>query len=76
MGIKAVIKDRCDGQLIQTFEIGDPVGNFRRYKSERTQYCRVIKISQDDNTLKIVVEMGGSRNLQWQSLGKYITNEF
>ena len=42
----------------------------------QSELASLIKISQDDNTLKIVVEMGGSRNLQWQSLGKYITNEF
>ena len=42
----------------------------------QSELASLIKISQDDDTLKIVVEMGGSRNLKWQSLGKYITNEF
>ena len=42
----------------------------------QSELASLIKISQDDETLKIVVEMGGSRNLKWQSLGKYITNEF
>ncbi len=33
-------------------------------------------MSNEDDTLKIVIEMGGSRKLKWQSLSDYITNEF
>ena len=36
----------------------------------------LIKICTTDNKLKIVVEMGGSRKLEWQSLSNYILNEF
>ena len=36
----------------------------------------LIEICTTDNKLKIVVEMGGSRNLEWQPLNDYILNEF
>ncbi len=36
----------------------------------------LIKICTEDNKLKIVVEMGGSRKLEWQSLNNYILKEF
>ena len=36
----------------------------------------LIKICTTDNKLKIVVEMGGSRKLEWKSLNDYIMNEF
>ena len=36
----------------------------------------LIKICTTDNKLKIVVEMGGSRKLEWKSLNDYILNEF
>ena len=37
---------------------------------------RLLKISQSDDKLKIVIEMGGSRKLQWQPLEQYIDNYF
>ena len=36
----------------------------------------LMKICTEQNKLKIVVEMGGSRKLKWQSLDNYILNEF
>ena len=36
----------------------------------------LIKICKADNELKIVVEMGGSRKIEWKSLDDYILNEF
>jgi len=36
----------------------------------------LIKICTEDNKLKIVVEMGGSRKLEWKSLDEYILKEF
>ena len=37
---------------------------------------RLLKISQSDDKLKIVIEMGGSRKLEWQPLEQYIDNYF
>ena len=37
---------------------------------------RLIQISQENEELKIVIEMGGSRKLKWESLQKYIKNDF
>ena len=37
---------------------------------------RLLKISQSDDKFKIVIEMGGSRKLQWQPLEQYIDNYF
>mgnify|MGYP001321248834 CR=1 FL=1 len=34
----------------------------------------LIKITDSDNTLKIVVEMGGARKLRWESLKDYLSN--
>tara|TARA_Y100000813_G_scaffold186134_1_gene158512 strand:- start:63 stop:533 length:471 start_codon:yes stop_codon:yes gene_type:complete len=36
----------------------------------------LIKICTEDNKLKIVIEMGGSRKLEWIPLNEYIVNEF
>ncbi len=36
----------------------------------------LIEICTKDNKLQIVVEMGGSRKLEWMSLKEYINNEF
>ena len=36
----------------------------------------LTKFSKSNNKLKIVVEMGGSRKLEWKSLNDYILNEF
>ena len=41
----------------------------------QSELASLIKMSNSNETLKIVVEMGGSRKLRWQSLGEYITNE-
>ena len=35
---------------------------------------RLIQISQENEELKIVIEMGGSRKLNWESLQNYIKN--
>ena len=35
----------------------------------------LIKICTEDNKLKIVVEMGGSRSLNWMALEQFILNE-
>ena len=35
----------------------------------------LIQVSQKDKTLRIVVEMGGSRKLEWQDLGEYLNKE-
>ena len=37
---------------------------------------RLIQISQENAELKIVIEMGGSRKLKWESLQSYIKNDF
>ena len=42
----------------------------------QSELASLIKMSKENDTLKIVVEMGGSRKLKWQSLSDYITNEF
>jgi NAD(P)H-quinone oxidoreductase subunit N len=36
----------------------------------------LIDICTKDNKLKIVVEMGGSRKLEWKALSDYILDEF
>ena len=36
----------------------------------------LIDICTKDNKLKIVIEMGGSRKLEWKSLNDYILDEF
>jgi len=36
----------------------------------------VVEVSCVDNKLKIVVEMGGSRKLEWKPLSDYILAEF
>ncbi len=35
---------------------------------------RLIQISQENEELKIAIEMGGSRKLKWESLQQYINN--
>ena len=35
---------------------------------------RLMQISQENGELKIVIEMGGSRKLKWESLQNYIKN--
>ena len=35
---------------------------------------RLIEISKVDDKLRIVIEMGGSRNLKWKSLNEFIQN--
>ena len=42
----------------------------------QSELASLLKMSQENDTLKIVIEMGGSRKLKWQSLSDYITNEF
>ena len=42
----------------------------------QTELERLLKLSQTDDKLKIVIEMGGSRKLEWQSLSKFIENDF
>ena len=41
----------------------------------RSELESLNKICTDDNKLKIVVEMGGSRKLEWRPLKEYILNE-
>ncbi len=41
----------------------------------KSELERLIKISQDNEELKIAIEMGGSRKLKWESLQNYIKNE-
>ena len=36
---------------------------------------RLIQISQENEELKIVIEMGGSRKLKWESLQNYIKDD-
>ena len=36
----------------------------------------LLKICTTDNKLKIVIEMGGSRKLEWKPLDEYILHEF
>tara|TARA_B100000925_G_scaffold274000_1_gene239135 strand:- start:158 stop:628 length:471 start_codon:yes stop_codon:yes gene_type:complete len=36
---------------------------------------RLIQISQENEELKIAIEMGGSRKLKWESLENYIKND-
>jgi len=36
----------------------------------------LITICTKDNKLQIVIEMGGSRKLEWRPLNDYILNEF
>jgi NAD(P)H-quinone oxidoreductase subunit N len=36
----------------------------------------LIEICTNDNKLTIVVEMGGSRKLEWKPLSNYILDEF
>ena len=36
----------------------------------------LIKICTEENKLNIVVEMGGSRKLEWSPLNDYILSEF
>ena len=36
----------------------------------------LIRICTAENKLKIVIEMGGSRKLEWKPLSDYILNEF
>ena len=42
----------------------------------RSELESLIKICTADNKLKIVVEMGGSRKLEWKPLNDYILDEF
>ena len=37
---------------------------------------RLIQISQENEELKIAIEMGGSRKLRWESLQNFIRNDF
>ena len=42
----------------------------------KSELERLLKISKSDNKLKIVIEMGGSRKLEWKPLAEYIDNFF
>ena len=42
----------------------------------QSELASLLKISQKNDTLKIVIEMGGSRKLEWQGLGSYIKDNF
>ena len=36
----------------------------------------LLRISQEDKTLKVVIEMGGARKLKWKPLKEYLENDF
>ena len=42
----------------------------------QTELESLIEICTNDNQLTIVVEMGGSRKLEWKPLSNYILDEF